>query len=150
MSLHYIDGPKLRSVQQCVRAPRVQFEDPMLIENARNDLCQLHQGLMIIKEYSAKFRILVVKVTNWPESMKIKYFCNGLKAEIVAKAPSLRPANGWGGGRCWPHPPSEGGNWGSPWAGDDPRRVSWRFIQGSGVGVDPASRQFNFNLLVLV
>lgn len=64
---------------------RVQFEDTIWIENAHNDLRQLSKQSMYLKEYSAKFQVLV----DWPESMKVDYFCNGLNAQILVTPPHL-------------------------------------------------------------
>lgn len=65
---------------------RAQFGDPALVENTRTDLKQLKQGNMSVKEYSAAFRTIAVKLLNWPEGLLVDYYREGLNIEILGKA----------------------------------------------------------------
>lgn len=55
------------------------------MENAHTNLNQLSQGLMVVKEYSAMFRSLTAKLHDWPESLIMDYYCDGLNTYIMSK-----------------------------------------------------------------
>lgn len=42
-----------------------------------------------MKEYSAKFCALVAKLRDWPESMKMDYYRDGLNVDIMTKVLEL-------------------------------------------------------------
>lgn len=55
------------------------------MKNTCTDLKQLCRGSMSVKEYLATFRSLAAKLHDWPESLVVDYYCDGLNTEIMSK-----------------------------------------------------------------
>lgn len=83
VALHESNVPKFCSVLQFMHALWAQFDDSALVENACADLRQLCQG------YLAKFHTPIVKLRDWPESMKVDNYWNGLNTVIMTRVLEL-------------------------------------------------------------
>lgn len=64
----------------------IQFGGPTLVENARTDLKNLRQGAMSVKDYSAKFHTIATNLADWPDSLLVEYYRNGLNVDLQCKA----------------------------------------------------------------
>lgn len=86
MDLYHLNAPELQSIDLFFLAFRTRFGDLSLKENTRINLKQLKQGTMTACEYSAAFRTLAGKLPEWPKSLLMDYYCEGLNIEIMGKA----------------------------------------------------------------
>lgn len=91
--LYATDAPELRSISRFFGALCTRFGDPHLVENARTDLKQLRQGSMSVREYSATFCSLASKLPDWPESLLVDYFREGLNLDILGKTRTRQSSN---------------------------------------------------------
>lgn len=83
VQLYDCQAAELGSLAEFMRALRARFEDPFRASIALAELKALDQGSRSVSEYALEFRSLVAQVPDCTEGMKIQYFKEGLRPEIV-------------------------------------------------------------------
>lgn len=86
VNLYKTGAPEMYSLATFFQLLEVPFRGPALVENARTDLRNLKQGTMTVKEYSAKFCTIATNLADWPDSLLVEYYRDGLSVELQCKA----------------------------------------------------------------